>query len=578
MFRALTLVVFLLMPAFCSAAWLDEMMIQQTPAVADLDSGMFVYGGKTRVRIPSQTVRPFVVRVPQFRGGCGGIDMFWGGFSMLDPDYLVQFGQSVLSAAPAYAFQLALRKFCIPCANVMDGLTAMAHDLNNMSLDSCGVAQGMVDGGGRLLGLDIAERSTSGTSSGSATNWYTEFKGGLSDYLPDVEDWFNRNVAANSIDQLARDLMFPNSDRRAVIMWETLRERMIAPTDGVTIAPSFSAARNFFPTAADYVAFLRLLAGDFYFYRGESGSSGDLLTEIFNPPSGFNPSRIITGSYIADKTLVRDGDDQNTPDVTKILADWTVETSSAVNPPRCAVDSSTDFLDMVVSCNRLPVAYLADNTMGVIHVPAHYLPDGVPVNSFATHPPQALILMAPMGPYATPREAVEAMIDSVLNNLETTGGPGAGYSVSLTDYMTWQQIPVYFITNKVGMLKQKYPSLVNKIRDDVAYVAAYSYAAGRLLASIDQGVELLEQTGHSVDQMVKHGYPDADILKEKLPLMKRRLNTAKHGIVALMAAKVEGKLESIQSTLTEYIRLERELNRSIAGSVVNVAYAFEEKD
>jgi hypothetical protein len=78
--------------------------------------------------------------------------------------------------------------------------------------------------------------------------------------------------------------------------------------------------------------------------------------------------------------------------------------------------------------------------------------------------------------------------------------------------------------------------------------------------------------------MVKHGYPDADILKEKLPLMKRRLNTAKHGIVALMAAKVEGKLESIQSTLTEYIRLERELNRSIAGSVVNVAYAFEEKD
>jgi hypothetical protein len=555
------------------AAWLDEMMIQQTPAVGDFENGAFVYGGETRVRIPSQTVRPFAVRVPRFQGGCGGIDMFWGGFSMLDPDYLVQFGQSVLSAAPAYAFELALRKFCIPCANVMDGAMAMAHDLNNMSLDSCAVAQGMVEGGGRVLGMDISERATTGASSGSAGNWYTEFKGGLSDYLPDVGTWFNRNVAAHSIDRMARDLMFPGRDEHSVIMWETLKERILAPTNGVTISPSFSAASGFFPTAEDYVAFLRLLSGDFFFHRGRTGTSGDLLTEIFDPPSGFTPSDVITGVYIADKAVA-----DNQTEMKDVLADWTLVISDSANPSECGVDSSSDFLDMIVNCNRVPVSYLADTGMNVFHVPPGYLPDGVTSDGFVTHPPQALTLRPPMGSYSTPREAVEGMINEVLNHLEATGAAGTTQSVALADYMTWQQIPVYFFTNKVGTLKQKYPSLVNKIRDDVVYVAAYSYAAGRLIAAIDQGEEILDGIRHPVERMVKFGYPDADALQETLPLMKRRLAAARNGIITLMAAKVEKRLQAIRRTLNEYLETERELNRSIAGSVMGVAYIDEEKN
>jgi hypothetical protein len=570
---SISVVVFLLAPVLSRAAWLDEMMIQQTPAVADFENGAFVYGGETRVRIPSPTVRPFEVRVPRFQGGCGGIDMFWGGFSMLDPDYLVQFGQSVLSAAPAYAFELALRKFCIPCANVMDGAMAMAHDLNNMSLDSCAVARGMVEGGGKLLGMDISERATTGASSGSAGNWYTEFKEGFSDYLPDVGTWFNRNVAAHSVDRMARDLMFPGRDSHTVVMWETLKERIVAPTDGVTIAPSFSAASGFFPTAEDYVAFLRLLSGDFCFQRGRTGTTGDLLTEIFDPPSGFTPSDVITGVCIADKAIA-----DNQTEMKEVLADWTLVISSSANPSECAVDASSDFLDMVVNCNRLPVSYLADTGMNVVHVPPGYLPDGVATDGFVTHPPQALTLLPPMGSYSTPREAVEGMINAVLNNLETTGGPGSTHGVALSDFMTWQQVPVYFFTNKVGTLKQKYPSLVNKIRDDVVYVAAYSYAAGRLIAAIDQGEEMLDGIQHPVDRMVKFGYPDADAFQNTLPLMKRRLGAARQGIIALMAAKVEKRLQAIRSTLNEYVETERELNRSIAGSVLNVAYVYEEKD
>src|SRR3546814_2288377 len=46
--------------------------------------------------------------LPKVKAGCGGIDMFLGGMSFLDPDYLVQKLESILQAAPAVAFQYLL--------------------------------------------------------------------------------------------------------------------------------------------------------------------------------------------------------------------------------------------------------------------------------------------------------------------------------------------------------------------------------------------------------------------------------------------------------------------------------------
>jgi conjugative transfer pilus assembly protein TraH len=96
-------------PAPARAGWLDEMTMTSTPAMVDVSRGAFVWGGNTSLRIPSTSVRPFHAQLPSIRAGCGGIDAFWGGFSMFDPDMLVQYAQNVLSAAPAYAFNLALQ-------------------------------------------------------------------------------------------------------------------------------------------------------------------------------------------------------------------------------------------------------------------------------------------------------------------------------------------------------------------------------------------------------------------------------------------------------------------------------------
>ena len=60
-------------------------------------------GGSLMMRAPGRNYPLATVQLPSLRAGCGGIDMFLGGFSFLNVDYLVQKLQNILSAAPAAA-------------------------------------------------------------------------------------------------------------------------------------------------------------------------------------------------------------------------------------------------------------------------------------------------------------------------------------------------------------------------------------------------------------------------------------------------------------------------------------------
>lgn len=98
--------------------------------------------------------------------------MFWGAFSYLNPEYLVQAFQNIMSAAPAYAFKLALQQLCDPCDDVMSALQQMAQAINNIALDECGSAQALVNLGGdavtSMLGMD------SQTGSSAFGNWVSD--------------------------------------------------------------------------------------------------------------------------------------------------------------------------------------------------------------------------------------------------------------------------------------------------------------------------------------------------------------------------------------------------------------------
>lgn len=74
---------------------------------------------------------------PKYQVGCGGIDLFGGGFSFLDPEYLVEKFERMIQAAPAFAFDLALQEFCKPCVATMQALEDITSQLNSMQINDC---------------------------------------------------------------------------------------------------------------------------------------------------------------------------------------------------------------------------------------------------------------------------------------------------------------------------------------------------------------------------------------------------------------------------------------------------------
>ena len=85
-----TLIFLLLCPATLSAAWVDDWLQQKTTTSPNYFSGQqrgYYSGGSFNARWPNSTSYPVTVEMPRIKSGCGGIDVFMGGFSFMNTDY-----------------------------------------------------------------------------------------------------------------------------------------------------------------------------------------------------------------------------------------------------------------------------------------------------------------------------------------------------------------------------------------------------------------------------------------------------------------------------------------------------------
>ncbi len=136
-----------LIPAIAKAAWVDDWLTQKTTTSPNYLAGQqrgYYSGGGFSGRWQSKVVYPVTVDIPLIKSGCGGIDVFMGGFSFLNEDYLVDKLQAILEGAPAVAFDLALKTLCEQCANTIKNFEALADKLNSMQLDECAAAKELV--------------------------------------------------------------------------------------------------------------------------------------------------------------------------------------------------------------------------------------------------------------------------------------------------------------------------------------------------------------------------------------------------------------------------------------------------
>jgi conjugative transfer pilus assembly protein TraH len=102
-------------------------------------------GGSMFMRMPNRTYNMASLTPPSWNAGCGGIDLFMGGFSFINKDQFVAMLKNIGSNALGYGFKLALQNLCPTCDNVMQALQATANQINRLNIDSCESAKGIVN-------------------------------------------------------------------------------------------------------------------------------------------------------------------------------------------------------------------------------------------------------------------------------------------------------------------------------------------------------------------------------------------------------------------------------------------------
>lgn len=142
-----TMVAGMAMPAVSMADWADDWFDQSTSTSSgsykNQQRGFYTAGGFSgRWRMSND---PLVTATPpRMEVGCGGIDLFGGGLSFLDAEYIVEKFERIIQAAPAFAFDMAMSQYCQQCKDTMNTLTAIADQLNSMQINDCRMAKRLV--------------------------------------------------------------------------------------------------------------------------------------------------------------------------------------------------------------------------------------------------------------------------------------------------------------------------------------------------------------------------------------------------------------------------------------------------
>lgn len=139
--------------------WFDDMNYSNVTAPGVYESQgarQYTLGGiSTRAPI-TQPFNIVNVQTPRFSAGCGGIDVFTGGFDMVDADQFVENLRAIGQNAQSLAFMLAIQIVSPQLSGVMEEIQSWAEKLNSLNMDSCEAARALVGGTMEMFGATEA--------------------------------------------------------------------------------------------------------------------------------------------------------------------------------------------------------------------------------------------------------------------------------------------------------------------------------------------------------------------------------------------------------------------------------------
>jgi len=157
----------------------------------------YLLGGSWHYRVPNMVIYPFSITPPSIKASCGAIDIIMGGFSYVRPEYLVQFLQNLIQAAPAVAFEIALDTFAPQVKQIINDITALINLINQLNFQSCQVLNGIkayienniLKNKEGTAGKAASEEQASGSSEAffsSISNWFNDFRTRFSQLISDL--------------------------------------------------------------------------------------------------------------------------------------------------------------------------------------------------------------------------------------------------------------------------------------------------------------------------------------------------------------------------------------------------------
>jgi conjugative transfer pilus assembly protein TraH len=108
-------------------------------AYKDQTAGYYT-GGNLFARTQVHTSQLATIQMPDYRAGCGGIDMFMGAFSHISSENLIQALKAIGSNVGSYALLLAIETMSPQIKNILTELNDLAQKINQSNINSCEIA------------------------------------------------------------------------------------------------------------------------------------------------------------------------------------------------------------------------------------------------------------------------------------------------------------------------------------------------------------------------------------------------------------------------------------------------------
>lgn len=189
-----------------------------SPAVLQGQTMNLYSGGSMFMRMPSRTYNLVQFSPPSWSAGCGGIDLYMGGFSHINKNQFVAMLKSIGSNAMGYAFKLAIQNLCPTCDNVMQALQSTANAINRLNIDSCEAAKGIVNASKPDAWTKGVQQSA--INAGTFTNYFSDVTDAWTQVMGSQAKGNQAVEAAISTNPNLTDEM-----PRGNIVWKALRKQ-----------------------------------------------------------------------------------------------------------------------------------------------------------------------------------------------------------------------------------------------------------------------------------------------------------------------------------------------------------------